>query len=164
VLVVLALVGKAKPQEAAEAREMIVGVLNPHPSPFTNSQQGTALSGGICIIPADQLHLTFEESVQDLSGQGRHGFIYGPDNMSFVTAPYAAEGYYSARFSAETTPQNFLSLLPFAIGGRESREIEDGCIKVFFFSLTWYPPFRKRRPEFLCICELSFHFELRVDL
>ncbi len=80
-------------------------------------QNGTVVSGGICIVPADQLHLNFEESVQDLSGQDRHGFIYGPSNMSWRTAPNVPEGYFAAQFSASAVPQNYLQLPVFAIGG-----------------------------------------------
>ncbi len=80
-------------------------------------QAGTAVSGGVCLIVADQLHLTFEQNLLDLSGQQRHGFMSGLDTQSWASFPYAPEGNYAAAFTFADNPQNYVLLPPFAIGG-----------------------------------------------
>ena len=80
-------------------------------------QNGTGASAGVCIITADQLHLTFEQNLLDLSGQQRHGFMMGTDTQSWATTPQTPEGNYAASFTYSSSPQNYVLLPPFTMGG-----------------------------------------------
>lgn len=61
-------------------------------------QEGAALSGSNCIIPADTLHYTFENDLADLSGNDYDGELVN-DQYSLVGAPNAPEGNSALRLT-----------------------------------------------------------------
>ncbi len=78
-------------------------------------QSGAAASGGVCLIRADQLHLTFENSVLDLSGQERHAFIVGASSgLAWAAALFAPEGNYAISPNGAITA---VQLPTFVMGG-----------------------------------------------
>jgi hypothetical protein len=92
-------------------------------------QAGTAVSGGVCIVVADMLHLTFEQNILDLSGNQRHGFIQGTQEITGVFAQNwlsggsAPEGNYAIMFNVSNaavsgqSPGNYITVQPFVFGG-----------------------------------------------
>lgn len=72
------------------------------------------LSGPNCILPADVVHITFEKTLADLSGNGRDGLLVGGTSYGLLDAPDAPEGNHAMDLNGQDT---YVQLPAFSMGG-----------------------------------------------